>query len=80
MPLLRMPPNGAASLSVSGSLIQKVPALISAIAFMAQVRLLVKTLAPRPYSERAARAMASSPSLTTWIEAMGPKTSSQWTA
>src|SRR5580704_12347948 len=38
MPLFRMPPNGAASLSVSGSLIQKVPALISVIACMAHVR------------------------------------------
>ena len=32
IPLLRIPPNGAASLSVSGSLIQNVPALISCIA------------------------------------------------
>ncbi len=41
MPLLRIPPNGAASLSVSGSLIQNVPALISCIAVSAQVRFCV---------------------------------------
>ena len=32
MPLWRMPPNGPASLSVSGSFTQNVPALISSIA------------------------------------------------
>jgi len=41
MPLQRIPPNGAASLSVSGSLIQKVPALMFSMARIASSRLLV---------------------------------------
>ena len=47
---------------------------------MAQVRFLGEDVGAQAVFGAARRAaMASSPSLTTWIEAMGPKTSSQTT-
>ncbi len=78
MPLLRMPPNGAASLSVSGSLIQKVPALISCMACIAQLEVPgedvgAEAVLARRRAARSPRRRPSPPRST----ATGPNTSSQ---
>ena len=72
-----MPPNGPASLSVSGSFTQTVPDLISRTQRSAVSRSRVYTFAPSPKRVPLASAIASSSESTGTIGATGPKVSSR---
>jgi hypothetical protein len=72
-----IPPNGPASLSVSGSLIQTVPARISRMQRTAVSRSRVYTFAPSPKRVPFASRIASPSESTGTIGATGPKVSSR---